>query len=76
MQFQTQTSANSWPNSGMWPQMLEDYNITYKSKTFTEEAHLTHAINGPQCQPNQLTSLGDKQDLEDYRSKNFMKVNP
>ena len=58
----------------MWPQMLEDYNITFKSQTFTEQAHLTHAIKGPHCS-NQLKSLGNKQELEEYRSKNFMKVN-
>ena len=58
----------------MWPQMLEDYNITYKSQTFTEKAHLTHAIKGPHCS-DQLKSLEAKQDLEYYRSKNFMKVN-
>ena len=58
----------------MWPQMLEDYNITYKSQTFTEQAHLTHAINRGDCS-NPLKSLGAKQELEDYRSKNFLKVN-
>ena len=67
-------STSSWPSPGTWPQMLEDYNITYKSKTFTEKAHLTHAINGPQCY-NQTQYLGAGQDIEDYRSKNFMKVN-
>lgn len=54
--------------------MLEDYNITYRSQTFTEKAHLTHAIKGLHCS-DQLKSLEAKQDLEDYRSKNFMKVN-
>ena len=52
---------------------MEDYNITYKSKTFAEIDHLTHAINGPQCY-NLSQYMGAGQDMEKIHTKNFMKV--
>ena len=52
---------------------MEDYNITYKSKSFTEIDHLKHAINGPQCY-NRSQYMGAGQDMESIRTKNFMKV--
>ena len=73
LSFQTQLSASSWPSVGSWPQIMEDFKIRYKSNTFTEIEHLKHALDGTQCK-NKTEYLGSGKELDDYRSKNFMKV--
>ena len=71
--FQTQISISSWPHDGIWPQLMEDYNVLYKSHTFTAMAYNGYILNGPECY-EKGNYLQNAQALMDYQKKNFMKV--
>ena len=69
----TKISASLWPHDGLWPEMVEDYQVTYKSQTLDALGYISYFIDGPNCNQNN-NFFESKDDLEDYRRKNFMKV--
>ena len=71
--FQTQISLSKWPHDGFWPQLIEKYNMTYKSRRFTAMEYNKYTINGPECDGSG-TYLESKNALEDYRDDNLIKV--
>ena len=72
-QFQTQISTSSWPHDGVWPKLMEYYNITYRSKSFTAQKYNELIMDGPECY-NDQKYLQHMQALMDYQKKNLMKV--
>ena len=69
----TKMSTSLWPHDGYWPEMVEDYQITYKSETLDALEYISYFIDGPSCHKNS-DFFESKDDIEDFRRKNFMKV--
>ena len=71
--LQTQISTSSWPFDGYWPQLMEDFNISYKSRSTTVLDYAEYVFMGPDGFKNS-NYAEDNQALNEYRTKNFMKV--
>ena len=71
--IQPEISTSSWPQDGYWPQLMEDFKISYKSKIFNESRYTEAIINGPVFDDDNeyATHLGS---LKKYPHRNFAKV--
>ena len=71
--IQAEISTSSWPQDGYWPQLMEDFKISYKSKVFNESRYTEAIINGGVFDDDNeyATQLGS---LKNYPRQNFAKV--
>ena len=71
--IQPEISTSSWPQDGYWPQLMEDFKISYKSKIFNEPRYTEAIINGRLFDDKNeyATHLGS---LKKYPHQNFAKV--
>ena len=71
--IQPEISTSSWPQDGYWPQLMEDFKISYKSKIFNESRYTEAIINGREFDDNNeyAQHLGS---LKKYPHQNFAKV--
>ena len=71
--IQPEISTSSWPQDGYWPQLMEDFKISYKSKVFNESRYTEAIINGRIFDDDKQYAK-NLESLRNYPRRNFAKV--